>query len=307
MNIHCLCIVKNEADIIGEVLTEAAKWANNIFVADNGSDDQTVEIIQAHAARFEHIHFLGVFDMPFTDEIRGHIFNAIPDNPSVEGDWWCRLDADEFYIDNPRIFLANLGKDIDCVHGASYQFYFTDKEYAELKSNETGFYAKPLSDRFRYYLNNWSEMRFAKHTHYFDWPDNAAWPLHMINPATKRIRLRTYQHRSQTQIENRLRIRLAILKQTQGRVFPHILNTQQSEALQIKIGFKQDAAQHNVDFRQVIKDHKTLDSYSGDGYYIAREENLPGFRRKPAFAPVGMMVAVNKVGFNLKHTLKKLR
>jgi hypothetical protein len=36
MNIHCLCIVKNEADIIGEVLTEAAKWANNIFVADNG-------------------------------------------------------------------------------------------------------------------------------------------------------------------------------------------------------------------------------------------------------------------------------
>jgi hypothetical protein len=149
-------------------------------------------------------------------------------------------------------------------------------------------------------------MRFAKHTHYFNWPDNAAWPLYMVNPATKRIRLRTYQHRSQTQIENRLHIRLAILKQTHGRVFPHILNTQQSEALQTKIGFKQDATQNNVDFRQVIKDHKTLDSYSGNGDYIAREESLPGFRRKPALASVGIMVAVNKIGFNLKHTLKKL-
>lgn len=40
-------LVKNEADIVGYVLKEAEKWADKIFIIDNGSTDGTWEIIKS--------------------------------------------------------------------------------------------------------------------------------------------------------------------------------------------------------------------------------------------------------------------
>ena len=47
MKIFAIMLVKNEADIVGSVLKDAQKWADKIFILDNGSTDGTWEIIQS--------------------------------------------------------------------------------------------------------------------------------------------------------------------------------------------------------------------------------------------------------------------
>jgi glycosyltransferase involved in cell wall biosynthesis len=46
MKIFGLMLVKNEADIIAEVLHHGRAWADRIIVQDNGSTDGTWEIVQ---------------------------------------------------------------------------------------------------------------------------------------------------------------------------------------------------------------------------------------------------------------------
>lgn len=47
MKIFAIMLVKNEADIVASVLKDAEKWADKIFILDNGSTDGTWEIIQS--------------------------------------------------------------------------------------------------------------------------------------------------------------------------------------------------------------------------------------------------------------------
>ena len=39
--IHCIVLTKNEADVVGYCLREAAKWADYIYVYDGASTDST--------------------------------------------------------------------------------------------------------------------------------------------------------------------------------------------------------------------------------------------------------------------------
>lgn len=304
MQIYCLSIVKNEDDIIGDVLLEASKWADKIFIADNGSSDNTVEEIQSVVSTTDNVEFLGVIDEPFTDEIRGKLFNQVS-HVSKPGDWWCRLDADEYYIDDPRQFLSRLPNDIDNVWAASYQFYFTDIDYFSYKGNPAEFLSTPLDQRFKYYLNNWSEPRFAKHTDYFDWPQTSAWPSYMVACASQRIRLRTYQHRSPEQIVKRLLIRNEVLARTNGRVFSHILNTKQSGSLKQTIGFTELEKIDGIDFREVIKDHAELDLLGDDLQYIAREESMPELPINNSMIPAAVRYHAEKFKLTTKRVLKQ--
>lgn len=47
MKIFAIMLVKNEADIVKSVILDAKKWADRIFILDNGSTDGTWEIIQS--------------------------------------------------------------------------------------------------------------------------------------------------------------------------------------------------------------------------------------------------------------------
>ncbi len=285
MNIHCLCIVKNEDDIIGDVLEQAAVWADNIYIVDNGSTDNTQKMIEEKAQQYTNIHYLGVRDEPFTDEIRGKIFQEIQQHSKI-GDWWCRLDADEFYIDNPRDFLKQLAPHVDHVWGASYQFYFTETDFERYEQDKVAFLAQPLEQRFSYYKNNWSEIRFAKHTNYFNWPANAAWPTIMVSPSSQRIRLRTYQYRSPEQIIKRLTLRRQIVEQTQGRVFSHIMNAEQKQRFNHDGGLisNNDEKTDEITFKEAIKPTTGFDFLEADNY-IAHEDLMPSFFCKPLWLP----------------------
>src|SRR5262245_50706558 len=107
MRIFSICCVRDENDIVGETLKAALEWSDRIFVFDNGSVDGTWETLQSLANRYPKIELVGHDDRTFTDELRGEIFETRRSMAS-QGDWWCRLDSDEFFIDNPARFLANV-------------------------------------------------------------------------------------------------------------------------------------------------------------------------------------------------------
>lgn len=43
MKIHCVCVVKDEVDVIEQTLKAASQWSDFIYVLDNGSCDHTWE------------------------------------------------------------------------------------------------------------------------------------------------------------------------------------------------------------------------------------------------------------------------
>ena len=97
-------LVKNEADIVKSVILDAKKWADKIFIMDNGSTDGTWEIIQSLA---DDIVVPWKQDFrPYSNGLRADVFNEFR-HEANDGDWWCfKLDADEFYYDNPKDFLC---------------------------------------------------------------------------------------------------------------------------------------------------------------------------------------------------------
>ncbi|EEZ7712544.1 TPA: glycosyltransferase family 2 protein, partial [Escherichia coli] len=102
--IACM-VVKNEVDIIEYTLEQALKWADYILVLDNNSTDGTTDVIKKMSELEQKIIFWGGYGGPFRDSLRAVIYNDYY-YLCNDGDWWCRLDADEVYIDNPREFLS---------------------------------------------------------------------------------------------------------------------------------------------------------------------------------------------------------
>ena len=99
-------LVKNEADIVANVIKDAEKWADRIFIMDNGSTDGTWEIVQS--LKNDIVVPWKQDFRPYSNGLRADVFNEFRHEAS-DGDWWCfKLDADEFYYDNPKEFLAKM-------------------------------------------------------------------------------------------------------------------------------------------------------------------------------------------------------
>lgn len=207
MKIHSICLVKNEIDIIAQSLKAATEWCDFIYVFDNGSTDGTWETVLDLSTDYEQIIPYKQDNCPYTNGLRGQVFNHFRGNSS-SGDWWCRLDADEFYIDNPQIFLANVPQEYQLIWNASFQYYFTDKDLTLYNQNPF-LYADDVAigEKCRYYLNNWSERRFIKYHKNLIWGRNDGWPQNLGTSYPVRIRLKHFQYRSPQQIQKRLDIR----------------------------------------------------------------------------------------------------
>jgi hypothetical protein len=209
MKIHGMCIVKDEADVIAECLTAAAEWCDHIYIFDNGSSDETWAIAQELAARLPSVVAWKTDPAPFSDGLRAEIFHQFRAG-SRPGDWWCRLDADEFYIDDPRVFLRKVPEDLDVVWTASFSYYFTDKD-AELYKEDPSRYADdvPVEERLRYYVNHWGEPRFFRYRDQLQWTQGGGFPdgVDTAPAYPVRIWLKHFPYRSPQQISKRLAAR----------------------------------------------------------------------------------------------------
>ena len=167
MKIFGVAVMKNESDIVRPFLEHSSKWCDRIFVYDNGSTDGTWPIVQEMASAV--IVAWKSEDVPFHNSLRARVFNAFR-NEAQPGDWWCyRLDADEFYIDNPREFLASVPERYHTVYRKciNYRISLEDAEQYQF----TGDFAQ---DRqyLRYFLPKGGvERRFIRHREGLVWTE----------------------------------------------------------------------------------------------------------------------------------------
>ena len=218
MKIHGLCLVKNEVDVLQETLLSALHWCDHIYVFDNGSNDGTWELVNELAKQHVQIVPYKQDDVLYSNGLRADIFHRFRSNVSSQ-DWWCALDADEFYIDDPRIFLAKIPERFQTVWSASLNYYFTDHDAASYQRDPAKFLKTSVQERLRYYLNNWGELRFFRHRNDIAWSRaQGGFPPAMFPAAAYPVRiwLKHYQYRSPEQITKRLRTRRAAMEASTG-------------------------------------------------------------------------------------------
>lgn len=263
MKIFGLCVVKNEVDIVGYTLAEAAAWCDQVFVYDNASTDGTTEIVRRMSTTHPQIVLHTSDDRDYAQRLWSNLYNAYRDEATV-GDWWCRLDADELYIDDPRVFLSKVPSRDEGVWNASFQYHFTDRDLAAYEANPDVYGAdRHPTERLRYYRNDWSELRFARHTTGMDWPLGRGWPLRIGPSYPVRIWLRHFKNRSPEQMQQRLETRLAVASRTGGREFVH-------EMLEVD-----DTNDQSTLWRQRIAHAKDLDYDGHDGRFVTRDDLMP--------------------------------
>jgi glycosyltransferase involved in cell wall biosynthesis len=195
--IHSICLVKNEADVLEACLKAASRWSDRIIIYDNGSDDGTWELAQRLAS--DRVIPWKQDAKGFQESLRAEVFNEFRAQ-AKPGDWWCRLDADEFYAEDPRTFLSKVPWPYHVVWGIAAQFYLTEKD---LEPSPLASIEERL-ESLSYYAINDSEARFFRHRQGLCWPLHAAWPAQMGPAFKKRILYKHYKYRSPEQIERRL-------------------------------------------------------------------------------------------------------
>jgi len=246
MKIHGMCLVKNEADILSSSLRQSATWCDHIYVFDTGSKDGSWQVINELAGELPQIIPFRAERRNFDDALRSEIFKAFKESASA-GDWWCRLDADEIYVDPPRAFLSAVPALHHVVWAISINHYFTKSDLE--RANYSPVSAETLP---RYYSANWSEPRFFRHRAGLIWEGNA-WPKHLGVVTPKRIRLNHYQYRSPAQIQLRL-------------------DTRREAAAS---GWAHFGHSENENWEEKITPEGSLEFDALDGGYVIDESKLP--------------------------------
>jgi hypothetical protein len=217
MRVHCVCVVRDEADVLRFALDSALEWAHAIYVLDNGSTDGTWDLLQSYAAREPRVVVMGRDEGVFRNAMRGEVVNRAPHDARA-GDWWCRLDADELYLEGPPPVLARVPRKYGLVYKTSIEYFFTDRDLEAYEADPDRYTKQWTPDVIRYYRAWWSEIRFVRHLPGVTW--DGAWPRGVKNlrGAPERVLAKHYQYRSPPQIERRLQIRRA---NTEARAFRH--------------------------------------------------------------------------------------
>lgn len=245
--IHSICLCKNEEDIIELCLNRALEWSDYIYVLDNGSTDRTWEIVEDCAS--DRIIAWRTLDEPFREGLRNRLFNAFRSRATSD-DWWCRLDADEFYVDDPRTFLSQVHRRYQVVWGVAIEYYLTELDLQNVDFDAS---IEDVLNQIRGYRIDHSEARFFRYRHRLEWNGDQAWPRHMGLSCPRRIRFKNYKYRTPTQIQKRLATRISAIE----RGFE---------------GFKHAAAS---DWRSKIADNHTLEIDRGDGFFSIDQHALP--------------------------------
>ena len=216
MKIFGIAVMKNEIDIVRPFLEHSMTWADRIFVYDNGSTDGTWEIVQSMAN--EVIVPWKSEVIPFHNNLRARVFNAFRHEAS-EGDWWCyRMDADEFYVDDPRTFLATVPRHYHTVYRMCLNLQVAREDPDEFEF--TGDFSHDRSF-IRYFLTQGRvERRFIKHRDKLVWNEDTGTVYTGIT-YPKLIRAEHHRWRSPQQIQRRLESKRDAMLQKEERKGRH--------------------------------------------------------------------------------------
>jgi hypothetical protein len=215
MKFFCLLPVRDEADIIGQCLERLLLWADRIYVFDTGSVDATWEIILDYASRNKKIKPLRKDNVYYCEtKLRGYIFHQARQEMR-DGDWFARVDADEFHYIFPNQFVKEcIQKHETIVYHQYYNFELTEAEAENLDSPEIIHEdrKRPIEERRRYYsISQYSEPRLCRYRTGMKWPMHASFPYNAGFIAKERIPILHYPNRDPFQMERRCTLRAIML------------------------------------------------------------------------------------------------
>jgi hypothetical protein len=160
------------------------------------------------------------------------------------------------------------------VWGASFQFYFTDRDLARYEEDPAAYADDvPVGEKCRWYLNNWSEKRFFRYVPGLEWTDGA-WPRGIYDATyPRRIRLKHYQYRSPQQIQRRLDDR----RNASSANFSHERAADWEAAIIGRGAPRRSSGSERLpeSWRERVVDAANLSWDAHDGLYVVNESILP--------------------------------
>jgi hypothetical protein len=219
MRFHALLPVRDEGDIIAQCIKHLLTWADAIYVFDTGSEDQTWDWINEIAHREKRVTILGRRTVYFSDAlVRGWMFNVAREHMRP-GDWFLRVDADEFHHIPPPEFVRRMRRFETIAYHQYYDFQLTESEAKAwfLDTDKATERARPIEERRRYFTPSvYSEPRLCKYRETMRWPPSTSFPINAGYVARERLPIRHYPHRDPEQLCRRCALRRAMMASKQN-------------------------------------------------------------------------------------------
>jgi glycosyltransferase involved in cell wall biosynthesis len=217
----CILPVRDEADVIDQCLRHALKWADAIYVFDTGSVDNTWEIIQDFSARDKRVVPIRKDPVYFSEtRLRGYMFH-VARQCMRDGDWFLRVDADEFHhVAPPEFVKTRLQKHETVVYHQYYDFRLLRSEVdAWNRGGETPADRQlPIENRRRHYtVSVYAEPRLCRYRGTMQWPETVSFPFNAGFVARERLHIRHYPHRDPAQLVRRCRLRAIMMADSKNR------------------------------------------------------------------------------------------
>jgi glycosyltransferase involved in cell wall biosynthesis len=218
MRFHALLPVRDEADIIAQCLGHLLQWADAVYVFDTGSVDETYHIIQELAGKDDRIKLLGADPVFFSEtRLRGWMFNQAREQ-FEDGDWFLRVDADEFHHLTPPEFVETRMKAHEtCAYHQYYDFCLLESEVESWNHNCVAEESQPIEQRRRWYIPSvYSEPRLCRYRGTMQWPPTVSFPFNAGYVARNRLPIRHYPHRDPQQLSRRCRLRAVMMADSEN-------------------------------------------------------------------------------------------
>jgi len=137
------------------------------------------------------------------------------------GDWFLRVDADEFHHIPPPEFVKTRIRPHETI--VYHQYYNFALLQSEVDSWESG--AESLADRTRpieerrqwYEVSVYAEPRLCRYRDTMQWPPTVSFPHNAGYLARERLPIRHYPHRDPVQMDRRCRLRAVMMADQENR------------------------------------------------------------------------------------------
>jgi glycosyltransferase involved in cell wall biosynthesis len=217
----CILPVRDEADIIGQCLQHLLMWADAIYVFDTGSVDTTWEIVQDFAAKDKRVIPLKKDPVYFSEtRLRGWLFHQARQQMRT-GDWFLRVDADEFHhVPPPEFVKTRLRPHETIVYHQYYNFVLRESEVGDWEAGKETLAdrARPIEQRRQWYqVSEYAEPRLCRYRETMQWPPTVSFPFNAGYMAVERLPIRHYPHRDPVQLDRRCRLRAVMMADKENR------------------------------------------------------------------------------------------
>ena len=156
-----LMLIRNENDILAEVLAEHLTFCDHIFVLDGTTDNQqlSAQICTAHSrvSYYTEAQLPANYPRPIRDGCRQFLVDKARQRFGACG-WFVLLHGDEIFVDNPRLIAQKYNAFFDCLTFDSLN-YFIHKEQEPFKLDPV----QSIQKQIVWYAGpGWPETRMFK-------------------------------------------------------------------------------------------------------------------------------------------------